>query len=283
MPGYLFLGGLSGAASTMAAAAEATGRPRLARQGRLTAAVAAVGGAGLLVAELGRPERFLNMLRVFKPSSPMSVGSWILAAHGGVTTAAAASTVTGVAPRAGRAAVAVSAVTGPLVATYTGVLLADTAVPAWHAAHRHLPPLFAGSALAAAGGAAMVMVPVAAAGPARRAALLGALAELAVTASLERGQGFGEEPRLVSEPYRIGRAGTLLRAARLLAVAGAAGTALAAGRHRAAAVAAGAALLAGSACTRFGVYHAGVLAGRDPKYTVVPQRARPRVQESRPG
>src|SRR5690348_8377010 len=80
---------------------------------------------------LGRPERFLNMLRVLKPTSPMSVGSWALATHAGFAGAAAASAVTGIAPRLGRAAGAVAALTGPVVATYSGVLMADTAVPAW--------------------------------------------------------------------------------------------------------------------------------------------------------
>jgi hypothetical protein len=77
--GYLFLGGLAGASSVLAAGAQLTQRPRLAR----TAKVGAAGAIGLslaaLVHDLGRPSRFLNMLRVFKPTSPMSVGSWLLA------------------------------------------------------------------------------------------------------------------------------------------------------------------------------------------------------------
>ena len=68
----------------MGAAAALTGRRALARAGRLTAAAAAAGGTGFLIAELGRPERFLHMLRVAKPTSPMSMGSWLLAAHAGL-------------------------------------------------------------------------------------------------------------------------------------------------------------------------------------------------------
>lgn len=91
MPVYLYLGGLSGAASVMGAMAGLTGYDRLALTARVTAALGAAAGAGFLVAELGRPERFLNMLRIFKPSSPMSMGSWTLAAHSTLTAAAAAS------------------------------------------------------------------------------------------------------------------------------------------------------------------------------------------------
>jgi Polysulphide reductase, NrfD len=273
MPGYLYLGGLSGAAATMAAVADLTGYPRLSVTGRLTAAAAAAAGSGLLVAELGRPERFLNMMRVFKPTSPMSVGSWVLAGHGGLTGVAAASAVTGVAPGLGRVAGAAGALTGPVLATYTAVLIADTAVPAWHEAYRHLPVLFAGSALASAGAVGMIAVPRGEAGPARRMALLGAGMEATAAALLDRGAGMREDPELISEPYRTGRAGALLRSGRWLTVAGAAG-ALAAGRSRTAAVLAGLALTGGALCTRFGILDAGVASARDPKYTIVPQRAR---------
>ncbi|MCO6007851.1 polysulfide reductase NrfD [Actinoallomurus purpureus] len=273
MPGYLYLGGLSGASSTMAALADATGRPRLALTGRLTAAAAVAGGAGLLIAELGRPKRVLNMLRVFKPTSPMSVGSWILAGQGGFTMAAAASAVTGIAPGLGRAAGAAAAVTGPFVATYTGVVLADTAVPAWHEAYRHLPLLFTGSSLASGGAIGMIATPRGDAGPARRMALIGAGLELAAAGALERGVGLRERPDLVSEPYRAGRAGVFLRSGRALTVAGAAG-AVAAGRSRVAGVVAGLALTGGALCTRFAVLYAGHASAEDPKYTVVPQRER---------
>lgn len=273
MPGYLYLGGLSGASATMATLAEATGRGRLSLTGRVTAAAAAAAGTVLLITELGRPERFLNMLRVVKPTSPMSVGSWLLAAHGTLTAASAASAVTGVVSPLGRAAGAVTALTGPVLATYTGVLLADTAVPAWHEGYRHLPALFGGSALASAGAVGMAVVPGAEGAPARRMALLGAGLELATARTLERGTGMrGEHAELVSEPYRTGGAGALMRVGRGLTAAGAAGT-LVAGRSRTAAVLSGLALTGGAICTRFGVYYAGIASAEDPKYTVVPQRA----------
>ena len=108
------------------------------------------------------------MLRVFKPTSPLSVGSFILAPFSGLSAAAAASAVTGRLPRLGRLAGLGAAAFGPPLATYTGALIANTAVPAWHEAHRELPFVFAGSGATAAGGLAMVFTPLVAgrAGPA---------------------------------------------------------------------------------------------------------------------
>ncbi|MEW9532939.1 NrfD/PsrC family molybdoenzyme membrane anchor subunit [Microbispora sp. NPDC049125] len=267
MPVYLYLGGVSGAASTMAAAGRFTGRPRLEMAARGAAFAGGTLGAAFLVAELGRPERFLNMLRVFKPTSPMSVGSWTLAAQGGLTAVSLGSAVTGVLPLAGDAATLVSGVTGPVMATYTAVLLADTAVPAWHEARRELPFLFAGSALASAAAAVMVATPRAQAGPIRALAAVGAVTEVLAGAVMERRLG------LVGEPYRQGRAGRLMKASRVLTLGGGV-LATVAGRSRALTALSAAALTAGALCTRFGVLAAGRASAADPKYTVVPQRAR---------
>ncbi|MGP3935177.1 NrfD/PsrC family molybdoenzyme membrane anchor subunit [Nonomuraea sp. KM88] len=275
MPTYLYLGGMSGASSTIAVMARLTGRTRLDRTARIAAAAGASLGAALLAAELGRPERFLNMLRIFKPTSPMSVGSWILAAQGGLSAVAlpgvlpgaVPGVLPGVLPAAGDAALLATGVTGPLTATYTAVLVADTAVPAWHEAYRELPFLFAGSAMAAAGAVAMLGTPRAQAGPARAVAALGAATETVAGAVMERRLGF------VGEPYRTGRAGRLMRAARALTVGGGL-LAVVAGRSRALTALAGAALTAGSLCTRFGILEAGRASAADPKYTVVPQRQR---------
>ncbi|MEU8246450.1 NrfD/PsrC family molybdoenzyme membrane anchor subunit [Nonomuraea sp. NPDC048916] len=267
MPTYLYLGGMSGASSVMAIMARYTGHPTLARTARIAAAVGSAAGAGLLAAELGRPERFLNMLRLFKPTSPMSVGSWILAAQGGLSALAASSELTGILPLAGDAAVLATGLTGPLTATYTAVLVADTAVPAWHEAYRELPFLFAGSALASAGAVGMLAVPRAEAAPARVVAVTGAAVETVAGVVMERRLG------LAGEPYRLGRAGRLMRAARVLTVGGAALAAVA-GRGRALGVLSGLALTAGALCTRFGILEAGRVSAADPKYTVTPQRQR---------
>jgi formate-dependent nitrite reductase membrane component NrfD len=267
VPLYLFLGGAAGASASLGAVADATGQPQLARVGRLVASAGSAASVVALVHDLGKPLRFLNMLRVFKPTSPLSVGSWILSPFSGLAAVAAGSQITGRFPRIGRLAGAAAGVLGPAMCTYTAVLLADTATPAWHEGYRELTILFAGSALASGAGAALVAVPVSEVDPAVRVGLIGAAAELAAGLALERELG------LVSEPYRTGRAGKLLKASRALTAA-AAGLSLLAHRHRAAAVLAGAAYLAAGLCTRFGVYNAGVESAKDPKYVVIPQRER---------
>lgn len=269
VPLYLFLGGAAGAAASMAPPADLTGYPVLARTSRVVAAGGASASVVALIHDLGRPARFLNMLRVFKPTSPLSVGSWILAPFSGLAAASAASDLTGRLPVTGKLAGGAAAVLGPAMCTYTAVLLADTATPAWHESYRDLPVLFAGSALASEAGAALLTVPSRELGPVVRLGLLGAGVELAAASRLEHA------PRLVSETYRSGRAGRLLTASRALTATGAV-LSLFARRRRALGAAAGLAFLAGGLCTRFGVYAAGVASTRDPKYVVVPQRERMR-------
>jgi formate-dependent nitrite reductase membrane component NrfD len=274
VPGYLFLGGLAGASSALAGFAQLSGNAELSRVAKVVAGGAIGLSAVALVHDLGRPARFLNMLRVFKPSSPMSVGSWLLAAYGPAAGAAAASSVTGLLPGAGTAATAGAAVLGPAIATYTAALLCDTAVPAWHDGYREMPFLFAGSAASAAGGLAMLTVRPDSAGPAVRFAVLGAAVELTAKSSLLRRLG------PAAAPYQTGRVGRLMEAAEVLTAAGLAGSVLAS-RSRTALVVSGAALLAASALTRFGVFEAGLASARDPKYTVGPQRERRNAREGR--
>lgn len=268
IPLYFFLGGLAGASAVLAEGAAATGLPGLERIARLAAAGGATAGTVALVHDLGRPERFLNMLRVLRPTSPLSVGTFILAPFGTLSGIAAASHLTGRLPRIGRLAGVGAAALGPPLATYTAGLIANTAVPAWHEGHRELPFVFGGSGAAAAGGLAMVFTPLNQAAPARRTALAGAAIELAATETMQRRMGF------VGEPYRQGRSGRLMKVAQATTAAAAAATLLLGSRSRAVSVLAGAASVAGSVFTRFGVFEAGMASAGDPKYTVVPQRRR---------
>jgi hypothetical protein len=263
IPCYFFCGGMAGAASPFALICELRGDAALARRAWLVAMVGAAASPALLVSDLGRPERFHHMLRVVKPTSPMSIGSWVLGASSTAIALATARSVLGWFPRLGRAAGA-TAVLGPALSTYTAVLVADTAVPVWHEARRELPWVFAsGSAMSA--GSAIALVGGGA--PARRLALAGAAGELAATAAMQRRLGW------LGEPYREGAAGRFGRAARTLTAAGAATMALA-GRRRAGAVAGGALMLAGALAARWSVYKAGFQSAADPKYVVEPQRAR---------
>jgi hypothetical protein len=208
------------------------------------------------------------MLRVFKPTSPMSMGSWALAAMGPAAVGAAVSDRLGILPRLGRAAEVVSALLGPVLCTYTATLVANTAVPVWHEAGRELPTVFAGSAMASAGAAATILTPAADAGPARRLAVTGAAVELAAVAAMER--RLGE----LAEPYHQGEAGRYARLARGCTALGAVAVAAAGARRRWAAVAGSGLLLAGSAFERLAVYKAGFQSARDPGYVVGRQRAR---------
>ena len=267
VPLYLFLGGAAGSSSILAAMADLTDRPALTRNSRYVSGGAAIASVVFLIHDLGRPERFLHMLRVIKPTSPLSIGSYILAPFSAAAGATAAVELLGWFPRLKRFGGVVAAVFGGPLATYTGVLFANTAVPSWHAAHKELPFVFGASGMAAGGGLTMALSPIDEAGPSRKMAVTGAVIELAAMHRVE--SEFG----IVSEPYHVGKAGTLLRAAKSCTAAGAALTVVA-GRRRAGAVAAGALLAAGSLLTRFGVYEAGMASARDPKYTVVPQRER---------
>ncbi len=278
IPAYLFLGGLAAGSSLLAAGADLTGRPTLRRVGRLGAMGGITVSFAALVHDLGRPERFVNMLRVAKPTSPMSVGTWILTLYGPAAGLAGAAELRDHLPlpvvlrrllgALARPAGCGAATLAPAVASYTAVLLADTATPAWHEAHRELPFVFVGSAAAAAGGLGMLGATLAEAGPARRIAVLGAALEIAAQHRMEASMG------LAAETLYAGSAGRLTKASRALTGIGAVAAALVGGRSRAGAAAAGAALVTGSACTRFAIFEAGQASARDPKYTVVPQRER---------
>lgn len=284
IPAYLFLGGLAGGSSLLGAGADLSQRPALRRSARLTALGALLGSFYALVHDLGRPARFYHMLRVAKVTSPMSVGTWILTAYGPMAGIAAVSEaapllsrqfprgrlirrVVRAAPVAGRAAGLAAAALGPAVASYTAVLLSDTATPTWHAARRDLPFVFVGSAAAAAGGMGLVLAPVEESAPARRMAIAGAVVDLAASRTME------SDLDVTAEPLREGTAGRLLKAAKVLTASGAALAAVGRRRRDVSAVA-GVALLAGSVCTRFGIFHAGQQSARNPRYTVVPQRRR---------
>jgi formate-dependent nitrite reductase membrane component NrfD len=274
IPGYFFLGGLAGASSMLAAFAHASGNHELARVSK-TAATGAIGlSAVALVKDLGRPARFLNMLRVFKVTSPMSVGTWLITGYGPMAAAAAASELTGKLPKAGAVATAAAAALGAGVSTYTAALICDTAAPAWHDGHREMPYVFAGSAATAAGGLGMLAVSSRNSGAATRFAVLGAVTELTAKSLLLRRLGDG------AKPYQEGAAGKLLEAGEVLTAAGLAGAVLA-GRDRTAAALSGLALVASSALTRFGIFQAGRASARDPRYTVEPQRRR--LREARAG
>jgi formate-dependent nitrite reductase membrane component NrfD len=268
VPWYFFTGGLTGGAATLALAAEWRGDERLAWSARVVAMCAGTASPVLLVSDLGRPARFLNMMRVFRPTSPMSVGSWLLAVAGASNALAAAWKLFGVFGRASLAARLAAGITGPPMTTYTAALLANTAIPVWREARSELPFVFAGSAAAATGAAVAALTPVPQAGPARRLTVLGAVVEEAAVATMQRRLG------PLGQPYHEGDALRYHRLARVLTASGVGLVAVAGRRSRAAAVAGAVLALGGSAARRWSVFKAGIASALDPAYTVGPQRAR---------
>jgi hypothetical protein len=268
IPLYFFFGGIAGASSLLHLGARVTGNETLARRSLLIGAAADIVSPALLVSDLGRPERFLNMFRVFKVTSPMSVGSWILLVSGGASNTAAVLELAGRLKPVKIAAELVSAAAGPPLTTYTGTLLADTSIPVWHEARHELPWLFGASALASAGAAASLVVPPEEAGPARRLAVGGVAATLGIMETMRKRLGF------VGEVYDKDAAGTLGRVAKACSGAGAAVLAARGRRSRAAAIGGGALVLAGELALRWSVFKAGFQSARDPRYVVIPQRER---------
>jgi formate-dependent nitrite reductase membrane component NrfD len=128
----------------------------LSRAAMWVAAIGTVLSPILLILDLGRPSLFINMLRVFKPQSPMSMGAWILTAFGAcvvpgviVLELHAHQIFPGALDEVFRIAAGIfifgSAIFGMLLATYTGVLIGATAIPAWFL-HRVLLPIHFGVA-----------------------------------------------------------------------------------------------------------------------------------------
>lgn len=173
VPAYFFLGGVAGASSTLGSVY----RPLRRRCSHLSL-VALSAGTVCLIADLGRPSRFANMLRVFRPSSPMNLGSWLLAVFGPAVGAAAVFD--------SDAGARVAGVAGVGVASYTGVLVASTAVPAWQGASASLPALFTSSGVA--GAASLLKLGACddeTARVLRRYGLIGMAGELAASAAVE--------------------------------------------------------------------------------------------------
>ncbi|HLW48917.1 MAG TPA: NrfD/PsrC family molybdoenzyme membrane anchor subunit [bacterium] len=250
--------------------AAADGRPRHART--LARGRGRRGRNGLLIADLGRPERFLNMLRVFRPTSPMSVGSWVLSAMGAcVGPATLLSRAAGPLGTAGDVAAYGAALAGPPLSGYTAVLLANTAVPVWQEARRSMPWLFMASAVTSAA-ALLELLP---ATEEEHTALerfhkIGSLAELAAMAAVET--EISRVPR-VARPLREGAlAGGLWRGAMVCAAAGLMLSILPA-RSRRTRLASSLFATASAVTVRFAIFLLGKASARDPRATFHHQRA----------
>lgn len=266
IPAYFWTGGAAGAAATLGAAAQIVAPVRLQRLVMRTRwmSTALVGAsAALLTIDLGRPMRFVNMLRVVRVSSPMSVGSWILTASGVACGLAALGS-----DRAGLVAGAL----GLPLSGYTAVLLTNTAVPAWLHARGTMPALFVASGVASA--SALLELMPSSARESRVVHAFSIAGKLGEILGMRRlGRTLAAHPP-VAASLRSGRAGKLWRAARVLSVAGLAATLLSGGKRGRARVAAGLLGTAGALAMRFAIVEAGKQSARDPRATFVPQRTR---------
>jgi hypothetical protein len=274
VPAYFYVGGAAGAAAVLGASAQLADRRGLhglVKQCRWVATGGAAVGTALLIHDLGRPERFLNMLRVFRPSSPMNVGSWILSATAPLAAGSAVlSESNGVLRVLGDAAGLTAGMLGGPLAGYTAVLISNTAVPVWQSTRRTSPPAFVASAMAAAAGLLQLMPLSDREGRiVRRFAVAGMVAELAAERALHRE---ADRVERVGRALKEGRAGLMLRVAKALSGASLILN-IAPGRSRGKTVAAGLTGTLGSLALKWGLFEAGKASARDPRATFHQQRA----------
>ena len=273
VPAYFYIGGAAGAAATIGATLQVLdgdNSARLVRRCRDISAVGTLVGTGLLISDLGRPERFLNMLRVFKPSSPLNIGSWILIGAGGLSaTSAALSRSRGFARRLGDLAGLGAGAIGLPLSGYTAVLLAGTAVPVWKASRRSMPLLFVASAT----GAACSLLEMGdfderELTAVRRLGTAAQLSELILAKAVEK-ESAG--PAGAGRPYKEGISGSLWNASTAGTVVSL-GVDTLTGKSRSGRVAAALVGTLGSIALRFSVWLAGRASARDPHATFDSQR-----------
>ena len=275
VPAYFYVGGLAGAAATLGGAAEFSGSPflvGLARKTRLISAGGAMLSGALLIEDLGRPSRFLHMLRVFRPTSPMSMGSWLLTGFGGLSSLAALlrNRRYGALAAVGDAAALGAGVLGLPLAGYTAVLLSGTAVPVWQGARTFLPALFMSSAITSAA----CVLDLCELNPierrvVRRFGIAGKVLELVFSKAVEREAG---RPAIVAAPLREGVSGALWRGAKVL-IAASVALSLVPGASPRVRRASGWLGTLGSLALRFGFVRAGRMSARDPRSAFAQQRA----------
>jgi hypothetical protein len=260
---YFYAGGVSGAALVLGGFARTLGGPKMRSLAQKCHWLGFAGGAigsALLIADLGRPMRFLAMLRVLRLRSPMSIGSWVLATTPPIAGAAAlfCDPVSSFA----------SAVVGVPLAGYAAVLIANTAVPLWQEARTSLPPLFMASAVAGAAQALKLTdLSRQEARVVNTFGMAGSLAELMAGRVVE--QDAGRVP-VVRKPLEEGISGALWKASKALTAAGLVLSLF--GRSRR--ITRTSALLgtAGAIALRFAIFHAGKASARDPHATFQLQR-----------
>ena len=268
---YFYVGGLAGMSATLGAAVQLLGGREMRSLVIKTRRIATVGAAistYLLIDDLGRPERFLHMLRIFKLTSPMSMGSWILSAF---SAAAGASTVIQYGPRIVRPLAGVFGILAGLLglplAAYTGVLIVQTAVPLWKNRLWSVLALCSGTAAA---GSLLDLLPLNAkeARTIQIFSLIGECGELLIANEIEKEAS--RVPR-VARPLHDGLTGFLWQGAKVLTLASAV-ISITPGHSRRKRIAAGLLGTAAGICVRFAYFLAGKRSAGDPRATFEQQR-----------
>ena len=286
VPIYFFVGGAAGTSAMLASVGQLNGADRdMIRDARWVAAIGGAISPALLTADLGVPLRFLNMLRIFKVQSPMSIGSWTLVAFS--STAAAAALLTELErrrmlrriPVLTDAAEIASALTGLILATYTGVLVGATAIPAWNENISLLPIHFAASGISTA--VSLLELRGHTSTAINKIGIGAATIETAIGASLE----LGKNP--ATEPLHHGPSGWTMRVAgllsgpvplalRVLSLTTNSNSRRGNQLRKAAAISS----VVGSLLTRFAWVYAGRASSKDPKVPLqLPGPARPDVKQ----
>jgi formate-dependent nitrite reductase membrane component NrfD len=274
IPTYYVVGGVTGAALVMGAAAQLKdsfeGRSQLIQGCQWLGLVGSGVSAVLLVADLGRPERFFHMLRVFRPTSPMNIGAWILTGVGTTTPAALLlSRRKGLLGEIGHLSGLLAGLFGAGLATYTGVLVSNSSVPIWQESRRMMPLLFGASAMASLG-SILELTPMRAEARAisNHFGRIGQVAELVSSALMERQASDVER---VGRPFRENATGALWRAAAVLTASSVIVAALP-GRSRTKRVASAVLGVLGSALMRFSIEELGKASARDARASFQQQR-----------
>ncbi len=274
IPTYYYIGGLAGGSLVLGAAAQCMRSSKLERLIRRCHWIGFIGcciSGALLVYDLGRPQRFLNMLRVFRPTSPMNLGAWILSGASG----AASGTLLlrgrdGAFGAIGESAGYAAGLMGMGLATYTGVLVSNTAVPLWQASRRMLPVLFAASAVTSVASVFELLEQTPEEANVTR--VFGTIGEITeVTAAIITEQQ-ASEVRRVGRPFKRGLSGVMWRAAAVL-TASSLIIGLLPDKTRNKRLASGVLGTLGSLLLRFAVEHAGNTSARDPRASFHRQRA----------
>lgn len=276
IPLYYFVGGAAGAALALGAAVQLGGNPDLRKFSEHCHWVGIIGstvGAAFLIHDLGMPTRFLNMMRVFRPTSPMNMGAWILggAAPTAITTGLFINRG-GVMGAIGEMTGYASGLFGSALACYTGVLVSNSAVPVWQEARRWMPILFMASAMTTAASVLDLLHDHERA--CRVTHIFGNVGRvLEIGASYKVEEAASRAAPKVGEPFRKGSTATLWKTATALTAASLVISALP-GRSKVRRKLAGVLGAVGSLCLRFAVHYITNASAREPRASFQLQRAK---------